>query len=383
MVLVPYQYLKTSGARDITPFTLDGAQYLAIPQLSKDESDTPANINGGQAKVDVLIFRWVNGKLHLYQKILGHGNEGAAFFRIKDQAYLATTSIYSKPKTANNKHSYSKLYRWDGHSFYPIQQFFTFASKGVYAFSIGERHFLAFANGVVLPDNNITINTDSIVYEWNGKKFIPFQSFPTKWAYGWDFFTINGSHYLALTDHAKSSQIYRWNGRKFVLFQSFSKTGGRAFSHFTIDGKFYLAYANLLHPSVIYQWAGNQFVEYQPLKGLGGRNFVYFVDHGNHYLFRVNFITGPRTKPKTKLSSQLYQWINGKFQVVQNITTLGGVDAAVFSVNNQRYLGVANSLNEQARFQTDSVIYKINNPDYPSKKYNLKQFLPKIIKLSS
>lgn len=79
MVLVPYQYLKTSGARDITPFTLDGAQYLAIPQLSKDESDTPANINGGKAKVDVLIFKWVNGKLHLYQKILGHGNEGTAF----------------------------------------------------------------------------------------------------------------------------------------------------------------------------------------------------------------------------------------------------------------------------------------------------------------
>ncbi|HAT7071238.1 TPA: hypothetical protein JAN90_00225 [Legionella pneumophila] len=100
-------------------------------------------------------------------------------------------------------------------------------------------------------------------------------------------------------------------------------------------------------------------MEYQPLEGLGGRNFVYFSSHGKHYLLRINFITGSRIKPKTKLSSQLYQRINGKFKVVQNITTSGGVDAAVFSVNNQRYLGVANSLNERSRFQTDSIIYKI------------------------
>ncbi|HHF7366046.1 TPA: hypothetical protein ACPSKY_001150 [Legionella bozemanae] len=52
--------------------------------------------------------------------------------------------------------------------------------------------------------------------------------------------------------------------------------------------------------------------------------------------------------------------IDGKFQVIQNITTYGGVNAAVFTANNQHYLGVANSLSERLRFRTDSVIYKIN-----------------------
>ncbi|MGM9452787.1 hypothetical protein ACTAZI_05555 [Legionella bozemanae] len=359
-MLFPYQYLKTSGARDMTPFTIGGSQYIAVPQLAQDVPNTPANINGGDADVDVLIYKWNAHKLMLHQKIPGHGNEGTAFFKIENQAYLATSSIHSGAKAPYNLNTYAKLYRWDGHYFYPIQQFFTYASKSAYAFSIEKRHFLAFANGVVLPNSKITNNTDSIIYEWNGKKFVPFQTLPTKWGYGWDFFSLDGFYYLALTDHVNASTIYRWNGAKFILFQSIAKAGGRAFTHFTIDGKFYLAYANLLNSSIIYQWNGKQFQEFQVLEGLGGRNFVFFSNHGKHYLFRINFITGSRTNPRTKLLSQLYQWIDGKFQVIQNITTYGGVNAAVFTVNNQHYLGVANSLSERLRFRTDSVIYKIN-----------------------
>ncbi|WP_244946940.1 hypothetical protein [Legionella israelensis] len=361
-VLLPYQHLKTSGARDFTPFTIDDSQYIAIPQLSEDIPATPASMNGGNSDVDILIFKWVNGKFHLYQKIPGHGNEGSTFFQIGTQSYLATSSVRSGPKAPYNLHTYAKLYRWDGRYFYPIQQFFSYASKSAYAFSIGNRHFLALANGVVLPDNKMPGNTDSTIYEWNGKKFIPFQSFPTKWGYGWDFFTIDNCHYIALTDHAKASNIYRWDGKKFVLFQSFPKLGGRAFTHFTINGKFYLAYANLLNPSIIYQWNGKEFIKYQSLEGLGGRNFVYFSDHGKHYLFRINFIDGPHTNPKTKLLSPLYEWIDGRFQVIQNIITYGGVNAAVFTINGQQYLGIANSLSEQLRFRTDSIIYKINPP---------------------
>lgn len=365
--LVPYQYLKTSGARDITPFTINGSQYIAIPQLSKDVPDTPPDINGGNADVDILIFKWINNKFRLYQKIPGHGNEGTTFFRIGNQAYLATSSIHSGTTPPYNLHTIAKLYRWDGHYFYPIQQFFTYAAKSVYAFSIDNRHFLASANGIVLPNSKIETNSESIVYEWNGQEFIRFQTFPTKWGYGWDSFTINSTHYLALTDHAQASNIYRWNGKEFVLFQSIPKTGGRAFKHFTIDGKFYLAYANILNPSIIYQWNGKRFIEYQSLKGVGGRNFVYFSNQGKHYLFRINFITGPRTNPKTKLLSQLYQWRDGKFQVIQNVTTYGGVSAAVFTVNNQQYLSIANSLSEQLRFRTDSITYKINNSMYTKK----------------
>lgn len=35
-VLTPYQYLKTNGARDVTPFTIDNQTYLAVPQLAKN-----------------------------------------------------------------------------------------------------------------------------------------------------------------------------------------------------------------------------------------------------------------------------------------------------------------------------------------------------------
>ncbi|MFO3215098.1 hypothetical protein SCX53_00390 [Legionella pneumophila serogroup 1] len=72
----PLSIFKNIGSKRYNTFSLDSAQYLAIPQLSKDEPGIPANINGGNAKVDVLIFKWINGKFHLYQKIPGHGNEG-------------------------------------------------------------------------------------------------------------------------------------------------------------------------------------------------------------------------------------------------------------------------------------------------------------------
>jgi hypothetical protein len=356
-VLVPFQHLKTSGAKDIVAFDLGSDHYLAIPQFAHDIPNTAAGMNVGDTDVDSLIFKWKKGKFVPYQHIPGHGNESADVFKVGDQVHLAISSVQSGPKAPYNYNTYSKVYRWDGRVFYPIQQFLGFTSKDFYGFSIGQRHFIGLANGVVLP--HIQGDTTSKVYEWVDGRYVPFQDFPTKWAYSWNSFSIKGEHYLSLTDHLRPSIIYHWNGTRFVEFQSFENMGGRVFTPFKIDGKLYLAFANISHPAEIYKWNGTQFEAYQTLAGLGSRDFTFFRNNGKNYLFKTNLIHGSPQDPITKLQSQLYQWKDGKFEVVQNVTTYGGSRSAFFRIGKDAYLGVANTWSEDVRFRVDSVIYKV------------------------
>jgi EPTP domain len=358
-ILSPYQYLNTSGARDIVPFTLEGQTYIAIPQLAKDIQDEKPSMNGGNADVDIVIFKWSTNQFQPFQRIPGHGNEGCDFFTIKKRAFLACASIDSGPKAPYNFHTYSKLYEWDGKRFYPVQQFFAYASKSFKQFTIGNTYFLGLANGVVPPNSKTKNDTSSTLYQWNGERFVPFQSFPSKWAYDWSFFTIDNQHFLTLTDNLQASKIYRWDGKQFSAFQSFNDSGGRSFTHFKLGNSDYLAYANIKNPSQVLKWDGKSFIPFQTLDGLGGRNFVFFKHENKHYLFLVKFITGSRQSPQSELSSPLYVWKNNQFEKIQSITTHGGVNAAIFTINKNSYLGIANSLSKESRFRVNSVIYRL------------------------
>jgi hypothetical protein len=361
-LLTPDQYFDTTGARELTPFTLNEEHYIAIAQLAKDIPDTPPAMNGGDADVDVVLLKRKNETFVEYQRIPGHGNEGATYFTMDGNSYLAIPSVNSGPKPPFNHHTYSMLYRWDGHFFYPVQQFYTFAAKQVYYFNIGTRHFIAIANGVVNPDKKPNpAQTQSMIYEWNGKKFIPFQSIPSSWGYSFKSFTLNNTVFLAFADHLNQSTLYRWDGTRFVTYQQFKGNGGRDFDYFTIDGKHYLAFANIITDSAIYVWDGKLFTPYQKLEGQGGRSFVYFTLDNEHYLFRMNHITGGRTNPKTDLESPLYQWKDGKFVVVQNIPTFGGSKAHIFNMDGFLYLTVANSLSKDVRFKVKSVLYQVTH----------------------
>ncbi|KTD64764.1 hypothetical protein [Legionella spiritensis] len=360
-ILSVAETLTTSGAREVTPFKLNHEQFLAVAQLAEDIPDTPANMNGGNSDIAVVIFKKQSGGYKEYQRIPSHGNESVEFFTIDNNAFLAVASIRSGPHAPYNMNTYSKLYRWDGHYFYPVQQFFTFAAKQWHYFTIGNRRFLAVANGVTAGEANTRdANTNSMVYEWDGRQFKPFQSIPSQWAYSFETFNMDGQHYLALADHLKQSSLYRWNGQQFISVQLFKGNGGRAFKFFTIADKHYLAYANISNDSVVYKWNGRQFVSYQTLKGAGGRNFAFFTRNGHYYLLRINFILGDRTNPETSLSSPLYEWKKDRFMVVETIPTFGGVSAALFANAGQTFIAVANSLSADRRFRVDSVIYRIN-----------------------
>ncbi|MGI5499337.1 hypothetical protein [Lentzea sp. CA-135723] len=340
--------LPTSGARGVTPFTIGERDFLAIPQLALDAEGTPPGMNGGDSGTDLLVLsREADGYVE-YQRIPAPGGEDAEFFTISDEVFLAVASI----RTGCGPYHYatdSVIHRWDGEKFLPFQEIPTYAAKQWRHFRIGGRNFLALAQGVtVRPEENRA----SVIFEWTGSGFEPFQTIDSSWSYNWHHFEVDGTHFLAHADHVARSVLFRWDGERFVEHQALAVSGGRAFATFHADGRLHLAVAVIDNDSLLYRWNGGMFTLHQVLDGPGGREFAVV----GGYLFRVNFIVGPRENPVTRLESQIYEWKGKRLVEVEHFPTSGGTAVAVFGA--EPLVAVSNSLTEDVRFRTDTVIYR-------------------------
>ncbi len=361
-LLKPFQQLPTSGARSVVPFELDGKTYLAIPELAEDNPGQDPDMNGGNSDIYSKIYQWTKDGFELYQELPCHGGESMNFFKINGQAFLALSNIRTGDYPNYNYNAYSQIYTWDGKKWYPFQQFKTFACKHCYSFEIENRHFLAFAEAVTLPDQDPSIDTSSHIYEWKNGKFELFQSFPSKWGYGWTLIETADQTYLGFADHLGSSILYKWENETFVNAQEFATNGGgRHFLGFHKDGEDYLAFAILTEDSQIYRRENGVYVPFQTLAGKGGRNFHLLEQADATYLFRTNFITGTKDTPVTALKSQLYKWENGQFEVAEEYMTYGGTETSPFKIGDQVYVAVSNSLNEKVEFNVPSDIYQFQN----------------------
>ena len=98
----------------------------------------------------------------------------------------------------------------------------TLQTRGAVAleyFSIDDKHFLAVANYY-----NGTYQIDSVVYQWNGQRFVVVQKIPSKSGHHLRFFKINGQNYLAIANHYDGSAysiksvIYEWSNGTFNKF---------------------------------------------------------------------------------------------------------------------------------------------------------------------
>jgi hypothetical protein len=356
-LLHPVQEIDTSGARAVTPFVHDGAQYVAIPQLARDIDGQTADMNGGDSDVPLIVYRYHQDLFVEVQRLPVSGGEDAEFFRIGTRAFLATASI----RSGRGPYSFdvnSIIFEWHGGRFEPLQRIPTFAAKHWQYFEIGERRFLALAQGISLDNVTSENPPDSMIFEWDGNRFTPFQSIPSAWGYNWHSFSIAGDHFLAYADHLLPSVIFRWTGGGFEPFQTLEGKSGRAFLFFEADGAAFLAFARILGDTLLYRWTGGKFVEHQVLSGPGGREFVFLEHRGERYVIQVNFITGTPAKPTTALQSVIYRVQAGQLQVAGTFPTFGATDAAVFSIGDQPFLAIAKSLTENVRFRTPSRIYR-------------------------
>ena len=356
-LLHPVQELDTSGARAVAPFELDGTLYLAIPQLAQDIAGQPAHMNGGDSDVSLIVYRHHPSGFAEYQRLPVSGGEDAEFFRIGNRAFLATASI----RSGRGPYSFnvdSTIFEWRAGRFERFQAIPTFAAKQWRHFRIGERTFLALAQGITVDNATATNPSASTIFEWDGNAFKPFQSIPSAWGYNWRPFSISGSRFLAYADHMLPSTIYRWTGAAFEPFQTLEGKGGRAFLFFEDKSEAYLAFAKILGDTLVYRWNGTAFVEHQTLSGPGGREFAWLEHKGERYLIQVNFITGTPASPNTALHSVIYRIDAGKLNVAGMFPTSGGTDAAVFSIADQSFVAIAESLTKDVRFRTPSRIYR-------------------------
>jgi EPTP domain. len=102
------------------------------------------------------------------------------------------------------------------------------ATSAISTSSVGEYNFVvAYEDGLDSMGKAVcgalTDNDDS--------EFVEFQAIPTKGAYDWESFTINGEYYIAVANlydgssYETTSSIYKWNGNAFSVFQTFSTYG--------------------------------------------------------------------------------------------------------------------------------------------------------------
>jgi hypothetical protein len=207
--LTEMQRIPTSGARAVEAFTVAGLELLAIPQLARDMPGAPPGMNGGDSDTDLLLLRRVGGRFERWSSLPAPGGEDAEFFTIGDRSFLAVASI----RTGAGPYELateSQIFAWDAGAFVPFQSVATFAAKQWKHWSIGERHFLGLAQGVVGPGAGDR-NQDSVVYEWDGSSFTPHQRIPSRWAYNWHAFSAAGTFFVAHADHAGASVLYRWD----------------------------------------------------------------------------------------------------------------------------------------------------------------------------
>jgi pimeloyl-ACP methyl ester carboxylesterase len=352
------QALQTSGARAASHFSVGGNQFLAIAQLAEDIPGASAGMNLGDSDVSVIIYRMkASAAFEEWQRLSVPGGEDVEHFVIDGRHFLATASLRSG-KGPYELDVSSVIFEWKEDKFIDFQRIPTFGAKQWRYFTLAGRHFLALAQGLMLPGVRARIPSESLIFEWNGAEFNPFQTIPSAWGYNWLHFSLAGEDFLAYADFRKPSILLRWDGDQFSHFQNFDGKAGRAFCFFRAGNEAYLAFADIVDDSILYRWDGGRFQIHQKLVGAGGREFALIESGEDIYLVLVRFITGNPQAPNTVLDSVLYRMEKGILKEVERFTTNGGTDVEVFSHNQETLLVVCESLTEEVRFRTDTKIFR-------------------------
>ena len=351
------QALATSGARAVETFERDGALHLVVPQLAEDIPGQAPSMTEGNSDTDTLVYRWGGAAFALHQRLPVPGGEDAESFEIGGELYLATASLRSGAGPYNMVTT-SVIWRWRDGRFEPFQSVPSVAAKQWTHFSLQGRHFLLLAQGAHMPGHAaIAPQAASVIFQWNGERFEPFQEIESAWGYNARYFEHAGQHFLAYADHVAPSRLLRWNGERFEDHQVFEGGSGRAFCFFRYGGQAWLVFARLLGETTLYRWDGGAFEPFQTLSGPGGRELLWLDTPDGGCLVKVNFIRGTREAPQTALLSQLMVWRDGRLQECATFDTRGGTDAAHFTWQGRRFLAVSNSLSAEVRFAEHTRIF--------------------------
>ena len=200
--------------------------------------------DGNTHSIKSVIYKWSSAKFNKFQEIATEGAKGCATFVINNDTFIAFANYYN----SQQKHSVqSTVLKWAGGHFIKLQSLQTYGAWDVKSFIINGHTFLAFANHY----SGSTTNTDSFIYKWGGGRFVLFQSIPTRGALACHPFVISGQTYLGVANHYDTSQkrnsqsvVYQASGARFIKYQEFPTHGAHGMTSFEYKGHTYLAVAN-------------------------------------------------------------------------------------------------------------------------------------------
>ena len=248
-LFVVFQRISTKGASHFTFFIINGEKYLAVAN----------HYDGRTHSTKSVIYKWSSGKFNKFQEIATEGALGCTAFVINNDTFIAFANHY------NSKQKYSvqsTVFKWSGGHFVKLQSLQTYGAYDVKSFNINGHIFLAFANYY----SGSSHNTNSFIYKWNGNKFVLFQSISTRGALAWHPFVISGQTYLGVANHYDSSQkhntqsvVYQASGARFIKYQEIPTHGAYDMTSFEYKGHTYLAVANYYSQkhninSALYKW---------------------------------------------------------------------------------------------------------------------------------
>ena len=251
-LFVAFQNISTKAASHFTFFKINGENYLAV-----------ANYYDGRTRsTKSVIYKWSSGKFTKFQEIPTEGAFGCTAFVTNNDTFIAFANYYKSQKKYSVQ---STVFKWSGGHFVKLQSLQTYRARDVKSFNINGNTFLVFANYY----SGSSHNTNSFIYKWNGNAFALFQSISTRGALAWHPFVICGETYLGVANHYDSNQkyntqsvVYQASGARFIKYQDIPTHGAHGMTSFEYKVHTYLAVANYYNSqttkhninSALYKW---------------------------------------------------------------------------------------------------------------------------------
>ncbi|CAE7521638.1 Tspear [Symbiodinium sp. KB8] len=304
------QSIPTQSSRGWAAFSMNGIQHLVV-----------ANGWGGNShNVDSKVYKWDDASstfLEL-QSIPTTGAQAWTAFSMNGIQHLVVANAYD----GNSHNVDSKVYRWDdaNGTFLEMQSIPTKGANGWAAFSMNGIQHLVVANAY----DGSSYNIESKIYKWSdtSSTFLEMQRIPTKGAYGWAAFSMNGSQHLAVANYRDASsynidsKVYKWDDTSsaFLEIQIIPTKGALGWEAFSMDGIQHLVVANLYDgssyniDSKVYRWddASSTFLEMQSIPTKGARDWTAFSMNGIQHLAVANYFDDSVDSHTTY--SKVYVW---------------------------------------------------------------------------
>ncbi len=215
-----------------------------------------------------------------------------------------------------------------------------------------------------------------VKYDWAMEKV---QMLPTTGARAMKVFRIEDCDFIAVPQLASDipdeipnmtrgnsnvpTIVYKHDGSNWEEFQRLPSPGGEGAEAFEIDGQHFLAIASLRSgngssayqysiSSNIYKFSNGSFELFQAIPTFAAKNWHFFSIHGRHFLaLGQGAIVEPEAMPKEVPPSKIFEWDGSQFVDFQTVPSKWGYSWTTFVLEDSFFLAYADHI-------TPSTIYR-------------------------